>query len=352
MLLKGLRVAQIGCGIAGDIAGAMLSRLGADVLPVRFAPCPDCGADCDVDDPWRIRYRANKQTPVQLEVDGSVEGLKKLAHDFDGALIDGMDAKGLAAWTAHARTANVVTVVFRTIGTIEDAAPCDGLGAEVISGVAGTMGDDESPTPFGFLFGEVNVAVRASGVLIDRLLSGSRYPLSPDDDWVETVSAADACIDAMDNPWQEYSLPGPVHRAPNSLTRDNYSRTGPQRVGLVPYGLFQSRDAWVAFVGASTTDLMAERLQRPDLLTDERFATIEGRVANRQFVVDLLQQWIGSYDSGDELVETLGERTVVAVSRSLQEIYESNYGILGFGNSTSPYRIKTWIGDGARESEV
>jgi crotonobetainyl-CoA:carnitine CoA-transferase CaiB-like acyl-CoA transferase len=233
-------------------------------------------------------------------------------------------------------------VVFGTGGeSNQEIVDCDGLGGEAMSGVIGTMGDVDSPTPFGYLFGEVNVAVRGAAALVDQMLTSVRAGAPLPDDLMLWVTAADACIDAMDNPWQEYSLPGPVHSSPNSLTGENYLRTGPQKVGLVPYGLFQARDSWVGFVGASTTDLMAERLQRPDLLTDERFATVEGRVANREFVIDLLQQWIGGYESGEELVETLGERVVVAVSRSLFDVHEAHRDILGFDNSTQPYRIST-----------
>ena len=352
MLLDGLCLIRQGCGIAGAMTGRNLTRLGATVVGLRRSPCSVCGDVCDEEEVWRRDWSPGSTVRYEAAEDAGPDPLLTAAESvgkIDGVIIDGASEAEISYWTQRARVENFPTLIFSTaglnwgspIGDSQRVAEADGLIAEAISGVVGTMGPEgDPPTPFGYLFGEANLAVRAACLLVDRLLlrstSGSG-PESPDP--VIEVSAADACIDAMDNPWQEFSLPGPVHLVSNSLTRKRYQRTGPQKVGLVPYGMFQSRDGWVCLVGASTTALLSERLNRPDLLDDERFQTIEGRVANREFVVGLLQEWILSFESGEEFVTSLGDQAIAAEARRLDEVSSLDQHLLGFDSPTAPFRI-------------
>jgi crotonobetainyl-CoA:carnitine CoA-transferase CaiB-like acyl-CoA transferase len=344
VLLDGVRILQVGCGIAGDMAGALLGRLGAKILRLQPARCAACGEYCDADADWRARFQVRK-TSVRSQAQGAgpTSSLLTQVAPIHGLILDGVTTEECSAWSDHVHAERLPTVVFCTVGLNEDSyesvIEAYGLGGEAVSGVAGTIGPREGPpTPFGYLFGEANVAVRGAGMLVDRLLLAARDPdaAALAEPMIE-ASAADACIDAMDGTWQEYSLPGPVHDAPNSLFASRYARTGPQRPGIVPYGLFRSRDGWVGLASAAS-QMLAEKLNRPDLLTDPRFATIEGRVAHREYVIDLLQEWISTFDSGEEFVSYLGSGTVVAGTKRLDEIADDDV-LLGFNSATAPFHI-------------
>jgi formyl-CoA transferase len=343
MLLKDTRVVQLGCGVSGDIAGRLLTSLGVDVTKVTISPCPVCGDLCDESEPWRSDYSARK-TRLTLTLDelpGHFDG--EAGQQLDAALIDGVSGALLDSWSAIARRRQVPSFLFVTVsdGGSTDEIETSGLGAEAVAGVAGTMGPAHGPpTPLGYLFGETNAAVRGVAMLVDRLVRDVRHPRGwTEDEWLTEVSAADACIDAMDGPWQELSLPGSAHDAPNSLSNENYQRTGAQRATLVPYGLLEAGDGWVALVGVATTELLAKGLGRPELVDDERFATVEARTSNREFVVDMLQEWVGKFERGQDFVDLLGNSVVVAKSERLDEVIDDPHDLLGFGHPTTPYRI-------------
>ena len=343
MLLKGTHVVQLGCGLTGDIAGQLLTRLGAGVTRMTLSPCPTCGDLCDESEPWRAGYSKAKTnvtiSPDELPGWAATGDSKRI----DAALIDGVTGPILDSWAAIARTRRIPSFLFVTVGDEQPDIEIEasGLGAEAVAGVAGTMGPaDGAPTPFGYVFGESNAAIRGVAMLVDRLVNGLLQPSDPaNDEWLVEVSAADACIDAMDDPWQETTMPAAIHEAPNSLTNANYRRTGAQKVGIVPYGLLQARDGWVCLVGASTMEPIAEALGRPELLEDERLATLDARIANRDYVIGIFQEWVGTFERGQDFVDLLGNSVVVAKSERLEDILDDPHGLLGFDQATAPYAI-------------
>lgn len=343
MLLDGTTIVQAGCGVAGDIAGGILARLGAQVTRIVLRDCPLCGEACDGRDPWRGAYSSAKQVLEREDETDLRRYLDEHGPAADVLLFDGVSAELLERWQHGAGDSRPLSVLFTTGAGFAhgDEWESHGLCAEALSGAAGTMGpEDGPPTPFGYLFGETNVALRGVAIVVDRLAGRALHPDAATGEAPLTeVSAADACIDAMDNPWQEATLPGPVHDAPNSLTRRNYRRTGAQKAGIVPYGLFEAGDGWVCLVGTATAELIARSLGRPELLQDERFSTVEARIANRDFVIGILQEWIGGFQRGDDFVQLLGNSAVVAKAERLEDIIDDRRGLLGLDSPTAPYRI-------------
>ncbi len=343
MLLDGVGILQAGCGIAGDIAGGILARLGARVTRIALTICPLCGDACDAGEAWRNAYSDAKVRLPLHDEQALMTYLEEEGRKTEALLLDGVSGSLLERWRSRAVDLELPTFVFETGGGFSAAGEIEahGLCAEALSGVAGTMGPAEGPpTPFGYLFGETNAGVRGAAMVVDRLVGRLLHPEdTPSGGWLIEISAADACLDAMDNPLQEATLPGPVHDAPNSLTNENYRRTGAQKAGIVPYGLLEAGDGWVCLVGTATADLIAEALGRPDLLGDERFSTVEARIANRDFVIGLLQEWVGSFAHGQDFVDLLGNSVVVARAERLEEIIDDAGGLLGLNSPTAPYQI-------------
>jgi crotonobetainyl-CoA:carnitine CoA-transferase CaiB-like acyl-CoA transferase len=84
------------------------------------------------------------------------------------------------------------------------------------------------------------------------------------------------------------------------------ARTGNSTIRLTPFGIFRTADGHVAI--CATNDHECERLfrrmGRPELLEDERFATVPARVANFREVEAAVEAWTSSLPS-DAVVAAL-----------------------------------------------
>jgi crotonobetainyl-CoA:carnitine CoA-transferase CaiB-like acyl-CoA transferase len=67
-------------------------------------------------------------------------------------------------------------------------------------------------------------------------------------------------------------------------------------------------------------------MDRPDLLTDERFADERTRVHNRQALVDIVDAWVEGFETATDLEEALHDvRLPVGVVRSVAELAETDW---------------------------
>lgn len=83
-----------------------------------------------------------------------------------------------------------------------------------------------------------------------------------------------------------------------------------------------SADAWAAGV----FELFCKAMDRPDLLTDPRFAEERTRVRNRDALAAIVEEWVGTFDTATELESALNEaRLPVGVVRSVSELAESEW---------------------------
>jgi CoA:oxalate CoA-transferase len=81
-----------------------------------------------------------------------------------------------------------------------------------------------------------------------------------------------------------------------------------------------SADAWAAGV----FELFCKAMDRPDLLTDERFADERTRVRNREALTDIVAEWVGTFDTASELEAALDQvRLPVGVVRSVAELADT-----------------------------
>lgn len=85
-----------------------------------------------------------------------------------------------------------------------------------------------------------------------------------------------------------------------------------------------SADAWAAGV----FELFCKAMDRPDLLTDPRFAAERERVRNRHELVAIVEEWVATFDTATELEAALNEaRLPVGVVRSVSELAETDWAI-------------------------
>jgi len=89
--------------------------------------------------------------------------------------------------------------------------------------------------------------------------------------------------------------------------RGNVTRTGNHHPLLVPYGLFQGRTGSI-IIGALNPKLwtaVAQTMGKPELADDPRFNTVGARQANRPAMIEIIEEWLRTFESLDDAVELL-----------------------------------------------
>jgi formyl-CoA transferase len=83
-------------------------------------------------------------------------------------------------------------------------------------------------------------------------------------------------------------------------------RMGNAHFNIAPYEVFRARDRWLALgaLNQRQWENLCSVVERPQLVTDPRFATNQERVANRDILADLLNQAFNTRDAS-EWVEAL-----------------------------------------------
>ena len=99
------------------------------------------------------------------------------------------------------------------------------------------------------------------------------------------------------------------------------ARTGNSTIRLTPFGIFRTADGHVAI--CATNDHECERLfrqmGRPELLEEERFASVASRVANFREVEGLVEGWTSSLSTDDVVAALTAAGVAVAPVREPKE---------------------------------
>ncbi|MFC1892444.1 CaiB/BaiF CoA transferase family protein [Chloroflexota bacterium] len=117
------------------------------------------------------------------------------------------------------------------------------------------------------------------------------------------VALFDVGFSMHESPMQEYILSG---------GKIKYTRFGSHKKDLVPVGVYQGRDGYLAIgaVGDRAWADLARVMGRPELITDERFDTQIHRLEHRDQVIQIVGEWIQICDSVMEADRLLTEGNV------------------------------------------
>ncbi len=75
--------------------------------------------------------------------------------------------------------------------------------------------------------------------------------------------------------------------------RGDSPRTGNRRPRLTPFGVYEAADGFIAICAVTEAQVatLFRTIERPDLLTDPRYATLEARVANAAATDAIIEEW-------------------------------------------------------------
>jgi crotonobetainyl-CoA:carnitine CoA-transferase CaiB-like acyl-CoA transferase len=286
--LAGVRVVDLSRVLAGPYATMTLADLGADVVKIEHP------AGGDETRTWGPPF-AGGESAYFLSVNRGKRSVALDLKDPEGrdlalelcaradVVIEnfrpgGAARLGLDYETVRERRPDVVYCTISGFGAREprDRAGYD-FTVQAESGVMSITGEpDGEPMKVGVAIVDVLTGLNAATAILAAL---HRRDLTGEGDLVE-VSLLDSAFAAL------------VNIAANALlTAEEQRRYGNAHPSIVPYQPFRAADGWIA-VAAANDGLYAKlctAIERPDLATDERYATNEARVRNREPLIAELQ---------------------------------------------------------------
>ena len=286
--LTGIRVVDLSRILAGPYATMVLADLGADVIKVEH---PQGG---DETRSWGQPYaggeaayflsvnRSKRSVALDLKQPEGRELALELCARADVVIENfrpgGAERLGLDYDSVRARRRDVVYCTISGFGGREPRdRPAYDFVLQAESGLMAITGEpDGVPTKVGVALIDVLTGLNASTAILAALHGRGR---SGEGERIE-VSLLDSAFASL------------VNVAQNALvTGEEPGRYGNAHPSIVPYQPFRAADGWVA-VAAGNDGLfvrLCAAIERPELATDERYATNSARVRNRDSLVAELE---------------------------------------------------------------
>ena len=323
--LEGLKVADFSHVIAGPFCTRMLADHGADVIKVESA-----AGDVMRGHPMSYgpglsstlaQYNCGKRSIV---VDLKSPRGRKVAEDLcrwadvvvENFASGTMARLGLGYDTLAAAKPSLVMCSISSFGAVGPYADMPGFGlvAEAYSGLMFLAGDEGTPpTHFGTPLADMTVAVHAFGAITTALLRQAR---TGEGAWID-ISSFDCLVSMIDGALALHAFSGGQRR---------FGRYGTRHPTTVPSGIVRVANGdYVTYgvPGDQRFRWLTEAMGRPKLADDPAFATAEARIANRDELYRLVDEWAKGFTDGEAMVAALARhRLAVARIREYTEIAE------------------------------
>jgi crotonobetainyl-CoA:carnitine CoA-transferase CaiB-like acyl-CoA transferase len=306
--LEGVRVLDLSRVLAGPYATMVLADLGADVIKVEH---PERGDDTRHWGPpfaggeaaYFLSVNRNKRSiGVDLKTEEGLERIKRLAAGAD-VLIENLrrgalERFGLGYEALRETNPGLVYCSITGFGPGKDQdRPGYDFLIQARGGIMGITGfPDGSPTKVGVAIADIVCGLYAATAVLAALHRRS-----------ETGEGA-----RIEVPLFETQLSWLANRAQEYLVSgEDKGRMGNAHPTIVPYQTFDASDKPIAVAVGNNTQFanLCKAIGREELAQDERYATNPDRVANREELVETLQQAF-SKRPADEWVEEIREAGV------------------------------------------
>lgn len=308
--LRGLRVVEVGQLLAGPFCGQLLGDLGADVVkledPGRGDPLRQWGRERPQGQSvwWSIVGRNKRSVTVNLREPEGQDIARRLIAQAD-VVVENFRPGTMERWGLGyeaLRELNPGLVMVRVSGFGQDGpyASRPGYGAigEAMGGLRYVVGDPSTPpSRMGISIGDTLAAMFATigalAALRERDASGQGQ--------VVDSAIYEAVLGVMESLVPEWQLTG--------YQRE---RTGAVLPNIAPSNVYPTREGtWILIAANQDTVFarLAAAMGRPELATDERYAT-HGARGERQAELDEMIAEFTVTKSADELEELLVEHAV------------------------------------------
>jgi formyl-CoA transferase len=307
--LDGVRVLELGSFIAGPFAGQLLGDLGADVIKVEPPgtgdPMRQWGVCVDGRSLWWPSIARNKRSvALDLRDQRARDAVRRIAATCD-VVVENFRPGLLAQWglgydALAATNPGIVLVHVSGFGQTGPRASEPGFGsiAEAVGGIRHTTGErDRPPTRAGISLGDALAALFAVIGTLSALHERQRSGRGQEVD----VAIYEAVFALMESTVADFELGGAVR-----------GRSGGYLPGVAPSNSYPTRDGHDVVIAANADAVFARlaiAMDRPQLATDERYATHRARGERQEELDAEIARWTATIDA-DALVTLMREHAI------------------------------------------
>jgi crotonobetainyl-CoA:carnitine CoA-transferase CaiB-like acyl-CoA transferase len=298
--LDGIRVLELGQLLAGPFAGSILGYYGAEVIKVEPPGKGDPLRQWrELDDEgtsfwWRSLGRNKKCITADLRSEQGRELVRSLAAKCD-VLVENFRPGVMEKWglgPADLWADNPQLVYARISGYGQDGPYSDKPGfASVCEGVGGLRyvngKPGEAPMRPNLSLGDTVAGLHTALGVVMACLYQANHPGSKGQ--VIDTALYEAAFNLLEGVVPEYDGAG-VIREPSGSTI----------TGIVPTNTYRCADGKFIIIGANGDSIfrrLCEKMGRPDMAQDSRFAENAGRVEHEREIDAAILEWTGSHDS-------------------------------------------------------
>ena len=308
-LLSDVRVLDLTQYLAGPACTRLLAEMGAEVIKVEAAPHGDPSRAFV---PRRNRrsgffvqqHRGKRSLCLDLRNDEGIRIVRALADTAD-VIVENfspgvMDRKGWGYEEVSRTNPGVIMVSvsgFGQTGPRRDKPAFDFI-AQAYTGIMHMTGDPDGPPTFvGIGLADTNAGVHAFASIGYALLARERTGRG--------CHVDAAMVDAL------------IHMHETSVVAPSVDpdwvpmRAGRHYQASTPGAGYRSPEGWiVVFCTQGQIEGLWAALGRPELADDPRFATNDARVAHRDELTTMIEDWMAGFDSDDEVLAVLDAHRV------------------------------------------
>ncbi len=309
MILKGIRVLDFTQYLAGPTVTRLMVEMGADIIKVERAPGGDPSRQLpavkDGRSAYFVQQNLGKQSLcIDLSNDASDEVIKDLVAKVDVVVENYgpgvMDKRGWDYESLKRINPKLVMASISAFGRESPLSHKTGFDwiAQAFAGFMHMTGPiDGSPHPVGVAVADVSAGVHAFAAIGYALFNRER---TGEGQWMD-ISMID-CIFAM----HEMSVQVP------QVNPDYVAKRGGSHHALIcPCGVYKSPDGYMALlIVQGQWKNMCKAMERPDLVTDPRFAEAQARAQHQAELIPQIEAWMATYPNDAALLAHLESHRV------------------------------------------
>jgi CoA:oxalate CoA-transferase len=321
--LSGIRVLDFTRVLSGPYCTAMLADLGAEVVKVE-APegdeyrhiGPFRGGESAL---FQLVNRSKRSLTLNLKKPAAQSLAQRLATVADVVVENFRPgvAERLGIGYAQLGTANPRLVYASISGFGQQSSkrdlPAFDLVAQAVSGLMAMTGDPAGPpTKVGDSFGDLAAGLFCSWAILAALFERQRTGVGRQLD----VGMVDSLIALL----------------PTAIAQWMFGRTPPTRTGnrhplSTPFGAFRARDGHVIICVLNTLQFrnLVDRIGRPELGSDPRFASDELRTRNEGALTAVIEAWLATQTVAAAVHALTGAGVPASAIEDPAAVFEGDY---------------------------
>ena len=313
MLLENVRVLDFTQYLSGPSATRMLAELGADVIKVEYGPRGDPSRTLPFESGsgsssyYTQQNRGRRSLCLDLSSEDGCRVARELAANCDLVVENFgpgvLERRSLDWETLRAINPGLIMASISAFGKSGPLSHLQGfdLMGQALSGMMHLTGEaDGAPQFTGSPISDCAAGLTLFGAIGHALFHRER---TGDGQYIE--------VTLVDPLFAMHSIAVQGHSATNGEWKQK--RSGRQFSIVVPSGTYKGPDGWIVLqVLEPQWSRLCAAMGQESLAVDARFATADARVENAENLLALVEEWMQSFGSDQELLRYLEEWRIPA----------------------------------------